>query len=246
MTDCSHWQWQNGKQPGPQSATPGSCWRMVLPLTGDGNPPACHFDSDLFQICPPDPRAAPLELVLNLPANIDPGIHFIQFSFHTEPPITGRFPLKILASQAAGSSPKASAPNPEPVSVDQPGTPVFSPANALQVTATRDGKPIPALTRRLKKHKSLLIGKTSVSRGILPDIDLKPHFASRGDAKQCSRSQARIYRTGARVVLENLGKGSITGPDGRIIRSGESLDDWLPGQTAGLPGGITIKLEKII
>lgn len=257
MTHDTSLQWLGGKPPGPQTAHAGSCWRFILPLSGAGSLPVCRYTSDLFNRCAPDPQAGPLELVLNLPPDIGPGIFSVMYSVEVQPAINGQFLLKILPAKSLNEEPDIlktgsesnGAAKPKTTTspkIDRPAPRAYSLPNVYQVTVRRDNIPIPQLHRRVEKHKSLLVGKISVSKSILPDIDLTAHFATKADAHQCSRSQAKVYCMDARIVIENLGKSEIKGPDGRVLKTGDSHEDWQPGQRFYLPGGISLTLEEVI
>ena len=86
----------------------------------------------------------------------------------------------------------------------------------------------------VEKHKSLLIGKRSLSQGIFPDIDLKPYFSSSDDAGRCSRRQASVFCIDNNIFCKNIGKGSLETSDGKTIKPGES-HEWLPGQRLIVP-----------
>jgi hypothetical protein len=257
MTHDTYLQWLGGKPPGPQSAQAGSCWRFTLPLADTGSLPVCHYTSELFKHCAPDPKAGPLELILNLPPDIEAGIYSVMYSVDVQPTINGQFLLKILPAKPVNEKPDMLQTDPEPCQsakpktnkgpqIGKPDPRAYGLQKVYRITVRRDNVPIPKLHRPIEKHKSLLVGKVSASKGILPDIDLTAHFATRDDAHQCSRSQAKVYCMGARIVIENLGKREINGPDGQVLKTGDSHSDWQPGQRFCLPGGINLTLEEVI
>lgn len=257
MTTDTSFQWLGGKPPGPQSAQAGSCWRFILPLIGTGDLPVCRYSSDLFNRCAPDSQAGNLELILNLPPDIGPGIFTVRYSVEANPAIDGQFLLKILPEKPDSDTPdilgkivqsnglaipKASA---GPIT-GQTNRNAYGLQKAYQITVRREDILLPQLHRRVEKHKSLLVGRLSVSKGILPDIDLTAHFASGEDAQRCSRRQVKVFCMGAHIVIENIGKGEISGPDGQILKTGDSHKDWLAGEQFCLPGGINLTLEEVI
>jgi hypothetical protein len=114
MTHDTTLQWLGGKPPGPQSAQAGSLWRFILPLVGAGSFPVCRYTSDLFNRCAPDPQAKPLELILNLPPDIVPGIYTVMYSVDVQPAINGQFLLKILPAKPVTGKPGIPQTGPEP------------------------------------------------------------------------------------------------------------------------------------
>jgi len=122
--------------------------------------------------------------------------------------------------------------------------PRLDPNREYEIQVYRQGVRIPQLSRPLTPHKSLLVGKFSASRMVIPDIDLRSHFVNNQAEALCSRQQARIYWSHDRILLHNLGKSAIDLPNGLHLAKDE-VYAWTPGEEAKLPGGLTLHLAML-
>jgi hypothetical protein len=199
-------------------------------------------------------------MIVDIPVTLT-GIHHLNYQLGNNA-LMGRLSLKILPAESfapqaeavPASGPAPTPPPPEPPPAVSPTTTppitvsVSMPATSLkgdyEVRVYRSGVLIAEKTQRLLRQKSLLIGKFSASKVVLPDIDLHGHFPDIQSEKQCSRRQAKVYWSEGRIVLQNEGKSPLTLPDGRQLSSTAS-HDWQPGEAIGLPGGLSLRLEPI-
>ena len=251
------WTWEKGAPPGPQVAQAGTRWSFRLPLQGSGPAPNCVWSNLPGGVAAQQPTSDTLMLIVDIPADLS-GVHRLSYRIGDNA-LAGMLLLKILPADASApqalvtptpASPAAApvvTPTPEPAVQTSSfqaasSAPTSAPTGDYEVRVYRGGTLIANKTQPLLRHKSLLVGKFSASKSILPDIDLSGQFPDMPSEGQCSRRQAKVYWSAGRVVLQNEGKSPLDLPDGRKLPPA-ATHDWQPGEDVGLPGGLTLRLE---
>lgn len=267
----SAWGWAGGGPPGPQSVNAGTKWVFRLPVTGTGDAPVCQWSSPFLKDGAYTVSDDTLTLSVDIPEQ-ETGIHKIHFKLSRGSNLEGFVFLKILrpggsenaavqdadtfkTDAAAGTASlppilqkknqknKAQPHTADDVSADlEPKTPRLPPGRYF-ILVYRDNILIPELRTELHPHKSLAAGKFSHSKNIRPDLDFKPHFKSKDAARSCSREQAKIYWQNHRIILKNVGKADLKLPKDLDLETG-GRHCWQPGEMIGIPGGLTLTLEK--
>jgi len=98
------WQWKDNKQPGPQVAKAGDRWQYNLQLEGEGDKPACRWESSFLSADNCIHSDDPFTLIVVIPAD-QKGIHKVHYSVSSEPPIEGFLLLKIIPSSSVSQEP---------------------------------------------------------------------------------------------------------------------------------------------
>jgi hypothetical protein len=104
---------------------------------------------------------------------------------------------------------------------------------------------IDELTQMLPPHRRIIVGRYSVSLGLLPDIDLVGHFPTEESESFCARRQACIYWQGREIQIHNLGLNPLEHvlPDG-TREALPHMHRWALNERIELPGGLSLLLQR--
>lgn len=257
----SDWRWVT-TSPGAQTVSPCQRWEFRLPIQFSGRPPRCRWRSELLKDGKYTISDDTLSISIDIPAQAK-NVYKVYYQLDGSPPLEGFVFLKVFppnSSEMNSVNPYGETeenvktnPTPSPQKIVEPTLPSPSeikpkeppplPAGEYFVSVYRENIAIPQLKKRIETHKSLTVGKFSMSKNIWPDIDLKPHFKSKDISRRCSRRQAKIYWQDGRIIIKNLGKFHLDLSEGRYLET-DDIHYWQSGEGIEIPGGLTLFLEK--
>lgn len=265
------WQWKPGP-PGPQTVQAGTRFDFRLPLEGFGSPPACQWSIHFAGLINQAPDDDPLRLVLDIPphehgfkkihykVHTDPpltGVLHVRVLPQEQPkepetpgpqPEPNQAPNENWAKPEDGAPPKIEppvAPEPEQQTPAQgshqftpPPEPLSPGIYQVQVYQGQRRK----TQVRLDPQKSIVVGRQSVSKGIIPDVDVAKLVTDRQELQTISREQLKVYWQKGRIVLRNTGKNAVSADNGQIPSQAKQF--WQPGERVYLPGGLYFILSR--